>query len=70
MMSARIQGVSLPYNKAFDLSARGRHILRLREGCAGTPTGAALPRSPFGPCSQLNAMLYGRWKMRKEAGSE
>jgi hypothetical protein len=49
-----------PYNNRIEPTAGGRHGARFREPRAGTPTGAALPRSPFGPSSRFIRALYGR----------
>ena len=56
----RLKGIALPYNKAFDLSARGWHAARLRERRASSPPRAGLPASRSGPCSQFIRALYGR----------
>ena len=60
-LRANADTASPPYNKRIELTARGRHALRLREGRAGF----TLRPCPFqarasGPCSQLIRALYGR----------
>jgi len=57
-----------PYNNRIELIARGWHASRdslvwvnsLGESHASSPMGAALPRSPFGPCSQFIRTLYAQ----------
>lgn len=57
---ATIKDGASPYNKAFELSARGRHGACLRKPRAGKPPPPYLPVRRLQPCSQLNAVLYGR----------
>jgi hypothetical protein len=42
-----------PYNKRIELTARGRHVFRMRESRAGDPPRPSLPGRALRPCSQL-----------------
>lgn len=58
------------YNNRIDPSAGGCHAGCLRNRRAGSPPGAALPRSPSGPSSQLirtlRTMIYCEVKTREK----
>ena len=52
--------IDKPHNKRIELTARGRHVFRLRESRAGDPSGLSFPGQALRPCSQLIRALYGR----------
>jgi hypothetical protein len=62
----RFKGGGSASNNLFEPPPGGRHTSRLRETCAGAPSGpppgAGLSASPSGPSSRLNSTLYGRGK--------
>jgi len=53
----RLDCTKSPYNKRIELTARGRHALRLREDRAGSPPGAGLPPRPPGRARRSSACI-------------